>query len=958
MDPVTSNVVTAARSWNGERVSGYSHTVTNITGVNLFDVDNNRIGSVTIRNMYNNMGMSAIKVDVGGNIFVAHSTKENTVANTTMTDEEQTIVEKYNSALESQWRVYVGGASADGIAEFLPDDNGGIFLHKTVSYDGVKEQFIHITSDGSNIDLEKRFSIVGSSLYFHHTRLERIVLLKSENRIVTAIHPFNTANLILVEVDISTNEIIWQNSKANRTARLLSIVKDSADDIYVASKDTSDTKIVITKYSSTGQIRWARILNKSFNASGTIENERGMQGKIFIDEYDNVWFVTYNNVDSNLATGIFLYCVNKQGNLIESKSISIIGFVDLYLKGDEIIVVYYGSITVGSPFETKILRVHRNSNGPLDNGIVISNRSIEEEQWDVFPDGSDGQTINDISSFWGTEPQFPNDIVYTENVTPYPSTISWFVTNDHRTDSVLTDGIVIPTEVPISIEPSPYRNHYVTTNQNTVANNESTSTILTGILGFYQSAALQKGTDMFSSNVVMVTAPWGSGIQELRSIDYYGDLIEEKYYTKSGHQVSPAIHTDAGGNVFVMYGNGTSINVVGANIGGQQSDIIEKYNPSLELEWQLITGTLGTDFYDRIVPDEAGGVLLLINGGYLVGIDADGDKQWERQLQGMDTVYYARSVTAQPLDITEGKLLIGFTYITGAPTYATTESYITAVQLFPYNGETNDTVLWADHRTNRTGSSIIQMPNGELLHTATDRVGTNSNGPTVFTKYTATGEIIWSKRWKPEGTSDFNSSSASLLVADDGNIWILNYDRVPQSGYTYPKGLFLTKVDNDGNLLYSRLIRIIANEQSDEQIIVSGLMHDGKDIIITVMHKWYSKGGSVDSRPLKSEIIRVPAQGEMTYGNTNITITDRSTDLDIWEDYANGTAGATMLTPAEFQNFWNVSSQSQTDNVDVVHTDVAVYNENGDTVDQLYSPNYNYTTSNVWVKGLFNVTGC
>lgn len=497
--------------------------------------------------------------------------------------------------------------------------------------------------------------------------------------------------------------------------------------------------------------------------------------------------------------------------------------------------------------------------------------------------------------------------------------------------------------------------------QHGVANTESVSTVLTGILGFYESATLQRGADYLTSNVISITAPRSSPqMNELRSTNYSCDVNSSTYTTKIYHQIPPSVSTDSGGNVFVIYGAG-GVTVEGTNIGGQQSTIVEKYNPALERQWQVVTGTTGTDFYYKLVPDEQGGALVWIpNGieddsGYLIDIGSDGSKQWERHINFTLTYnLYVRSLQFTP-NLTENKILIGFS-LYNPTTFYTTDSILMEVLLKdPIAGEpvgnNFDQIVWQDHRTNRIGAGTVKDPAGGYLMVSGTSFGSSSN--TVFTKYSSAGEILWAKRLGTlyEGYSSPSSSSLAggPIITENGDIWFIEYDPKLIAN-VYPKKLILRKIDKDGNHILSRHIEMVGSS-SDQTFIISGFMYDGKDILIMSNESWGSKGGSNDSRQLISHLFRAPVStnhhdGEIIYrdddGNAKITITNRSIENDTWTDYSNGTQGAGV----NLSLFWRLSNL--TDYVDVVDTTTA-------GIDASYVPTYDYKTTHLCYKSKFSI---
>ena len=526
--------------------------------------------------------------------------------------------------------------------------------------------------------------------------------------------------------------------------------------------------------------------------------------------------------------------------------------------------------------------------------------------------------------------------------------------------SITINGPITLDALPIT--PTPVWDYSYTRLQHGVANTESVLTVLTGHIGFYESATLQRGADYLTSNVISITAPWSyPAMNELRSTNYSGTVNSSIYTTKKYAQDGPRVSTDSGGNVFVIYG-ASYVAVDGANIGGQQSTIVEKYNPALERQWQVVTGTTGVDFYYTLVPDEQGGALVWIPGlwantGYLIDIGSNGNKQWERHINFAET--YNLIVTSLQFtpNLSENKILIGFSLYDPTPSYVTKDSILVEVLLKdPIAGEpvgnNFDQIVWQDHKTNRIaidnriGVGTVKDPTGGYLMVSA--TGNNSfDRKSVFTKYSSAGEILWSKvlstRYEDgDSTSRSSRLTGGPIITENGDIWFIESDpKLMFDPYVYPKKLILRKIDKDGNHILSRHIEMLGFS-SDQTFQISGFMYDGKDILIMLREYWPSSGGDYDTRELISHLFRVPIRGihlhngEITHqddnGNAKITITNRSIENDTWTDYPAGTQGAGII----LSSFWRLSNL--TDYVDVVDTTTA-------GIDYLYAPTYNYKTT-------------
>ena len=540
--------------------------------------------------------------------------------------------------------------------------------------------------------------------------------------------------------------------------------------------------------------------------------------------------------------------------------------------------------------------------------------------------------------------------------------------------SITINGPITLDALPIT--PTPVWDYSYTRLQHGVANTESVSTVLTGFLSFESMAVLQRGPDYLTSNVISFTGHdyAGQGFRELRSMNYSCTVNSSIYTTSDRFASLSLVSTDSGGNVFVMY-NVSGIVVEGTSIGGALSLVVEKYNPALERQWKVVTGSIGTDTiangYIKLAPDDLGGVIVFSTeypttiGGYMIGIGSDGTKQWERNLNWSG--YWWDNSTYIIPNLSENKILIVFYYLANPydNDYPDRVGSILMEVLLkdPIAGEpvgnNVDQIVWQDHRTDKSRqppfvgqNSVIKDPTGGFLHTPRTSGPATARrrvlGKSIFTKYSSAGEILWSKVL---GTLYTNSSTprssylaAPPIITENGDIWCIEWDIEPPAPdppyYNFPTVLILRKIDKDGNHILSRHIEMLVyyGHPSNYPLFqLSGFMYDGKDIRIMLREDWES--GS-DTRELVSHLFSVPIlgihlhNGEITHqndnGNAKITITNRSIENDTWTDYPAGTQGAGVILS---EVGWSVS-----DNIDVVDTTTA-------GIDALTVPNYDYKTT-------------
>jgi hypothetical protein len=365
----------------------------------IFVSKHNASGQIQWAQRYGNTTQeegTAITVDNQGNIYVAgYFSSTITFGSTTLTvnntNEYAAFIIKLNSSGVIQWAKKINNQFHGSVSDIKIDNNNIIYvLGNVTNYQNGNNSFF--ISKYNNLGTQLTYNLFGSSANLLNTYG---FTLDNTNNIIIAgrfmgsltlgsntINAFNTIDIdgFISKIDASNN-ILWLKKltcpKQSQDA-FTSVVSDGSNNIYALGYADStvmldniilpgkgDNKLVIAKYSPTGNIIWAKSSLSQFQITTNIA--KGNEGDIYITGYhsgdtlklDNKAIISNGSNDGFVSridtNGIVKWLKTIGGSLAdEAFGLAVNSNNDVYVAGGFRGVVAYGSTTLTSNGSTDI----------------------------------------------------------------------------------------------------------------------------------------------------------------------------------------------------------------------------------------------------------------------------------------------------------------------------------------------------------------------------------------------------------------------------------------------------------------------------------------------------------------------------------------------------------------------------------------------------------------------------
>lgn len=250
----------------------------------------------------------------------------------------------------------------------------------------------------------------------------------------------------------------------------------------------------------------------------------------------------------------------------------------------------------------------------------------------------------------------------------------------------------------------------------------------------------------------------------------------------------------------------------------------------------IIGGTTTTDYFD----------------GYLAKADADGNVEWTRFV-GDDELQRIYDITATR---DGGYLLVGH-YLN----FFTTNLF--AAQLAPNGDELWSKVYTLPTDEEQTAYSVQQLPDGSFLICGSN--GELFSEDALVVKLSEEGNLLWANTYDYQG---FSNSGVAIAPLPSGGMALLQATSLSDNLLDGESGLIVSRLDNDGSEIWSRLLRI---DEALTTITFNGLNYafsaspgdlqvDGADILV------YTRADTDNSDDLRPNLIKLGPDGNLIWG--------------------------------------------------------------------------------------------
>ncbi len=291
----------------------------------------------------------------------------------------------------------------------------------------------------------------------------------------------------------------------------------------------------------------------------------------------------------------------------------------------------------------------------------------------------------------------------------------------------------------------------------------------------------------------------------LGSFDANGNLNWLDSQVSNTGDTNNAISADSNGNVYIT--TSTKGDLGGPNQGADDV-ILKKYNGSGSLQWARQFGSSSQDFGMSVTVDQLGSVFVTgytlgelgdysANGwdGYLAKFDSSGNQQWTKQI-GSDRDDYGTSVTADGF---------GNVYVTGITNGSVGSSNFGEEDVFVRKYDGLGALLW----TNQFGTAGVDFPgnttidgSGNLLLTGTTEGnlgGSYFGGSDAFiSKIDTQGNMLWSRQL---GTTS-DEEGSGIAIDESGTIYIGGYTRGSLATQSFgSRDAFLARYNESGDII-------------------------------------------------------------------------------------------------------------------------------------------------------------
>ena len=887
----------------------------------------------------------------GGYIVGGEFSSTIQVGNETLTSNgsDDGLIIKYSSTGEVEWAKSIGGNKNDNIQSVAETSDGGYIVggyfysssiqvgNETLKSSGYSDGLIIKYSSTGEVEWVKSF-VGGSSddriLSVAETSDGEYIVggyfyrsIQVGNETLTS-NGYSYPDGLIIKYS-SSGEVEWAKSFGGSDYDQINSVAETSDGGYIAGGYFSSSSIqvgnetlkssgysdgLIIKYSSTGEVEWA----KSFGGSSDdyIRSVASTSdGGIIAGGYFNSSTIQVenetltNNSSSTFYSDGLIIKYSSSGKVEWAKSIGgsnsdvIYSVVETSDGGIIAGGCFSGTIQVGNETLT-----NNSSSTSYSDGLIIKYSSSGEVEWAKSFGGSSGDYIRSVAS--------TSDGGYIAG--GYFQSSSIQVGNETLTSNGDSDGIIIKYEMQELANP-------VVTNASSFggsSGDQIQSVANTSDGGYIAGGYFQSSTIQLEGKDGLIT------LKNNGSTSYYDAMIikydknRQIEWAKSfgeswNDQINSVAITSDGGYIAVgsfesstiQVGNETLTN----NYSGHSDGLIIKYSSSGEVEWAKSIGGRSSDYIKSVAATSDGGYLaggyfssstirvgnetLTSNGGYdglIIKYNSSGAVEWAKNIGGSDTDYiYSVASTSDGGYIAGGSFESSSIQVGNETLTNNDGSYSYDGLIIKYSSEGK--VEWAKSfggsKDDQINSVVATSDGGYIaggsFESSTIQVGNETltnNGSTLYPdgfiiKYNSSGEVEWAKdiggsHWDEirsvASTSDggyiaggsFESSSIQV-----GNETLTNND----GSYSYD-GLII-KYSSEGKVEWAKNIGGNKNdyiqsviETSDGRTIAGGYFQS--DTIEVDGHTLENKG-SYDGMILEVvNQVGVPEVQELTVENS------------------------------------------------------------------------------------------
>lgn len=305
--------------------------------------------SITASGNYGGVGNNF--VDSSGNFYFVTQDSGSTMLK----------VYKLSSTGSITWQKILTGTNSGNNA--LAVDSAGNVIIATTSFNGTNYDacLIKLSSAGA-LTWQVKLASASSYDYF-----EDLTIDSSDNIYVCGFMFINATSNIIAKYN-SSGTLQWQRKITGAgagTPPLYSVVVESAaSNIYVSGRisDTSDSKWLIAKYSSSGTIQWQRSITGGASATGA---------GIAIDASNNVY--SYGTASPGAVTGNYIIKYDSSGTIQWQKQILITGYIGAEIES---VSILSNKMYIEVAVDNKIINLVLPADGTATGTYTVSGYSI------------------------------------------------------------------------------------------------------------------------------------------------------------------------------------------------------------------------------------------------------------------------------------------------------------------------------------------------------------------------------------------------------------------------------------------------------------------------------------------------------------------------------------------------------------------------------------------------------